>query len=281
VDLTLVVPLTGLVALIFALWRASWVNKQEAGTPEMVEIAGYIQEGALAFLKKEYKVLSIFVAVVAVALAAIYYTQAPENLAEMTGNASFTPATMALVSLSFVVGAICSGLAGWFGMRMATKANVRTTNAARTGLAHALQVSFSGGVVMGMSVVGLALLGLGLLLVAYDAILGVDFVLLFTEPAKLDQDMASTTQLLSILTGFSLGASSIALFARVGGGIFTKAADVGADLVGKVEAGIPEDDPRNPAPTCLSRTSARSSVRWFWPFHGLNRLAAPIRSFCR
>jgi len=247
VDLTLVVPLTGLVALIFAFWRATWVSKQEVGTPEMAEIAGYIQEGAMAFLVKEYRVLSVFVALVAVALAAIYYTQAPENLAEMTGNPAFTKATMALVAVSFVVGAICSGLAGWFGMKMATKANVRTTNAARTGLAHALQVSFSGGVVMGMSVVGLALLGLGLLLVAYDMILGVDFLLLFTDPAKLKVDGHSTTQLLSILTGFSLGASSIALFARVGGGIFTKAADVGADLVGKVEAGIPEDDPRNPA----------------------------------
>ncbi|MEZ4461038.1 MAG: sodium-translocating pyrophosphatase [bacterium] len=247
VDLTLIVPLAGVLALVFAFWRASWVGKQEVGTELMAEIAGYIHEGAMAFLKKEYRVLGVFVAVVAVLLAVLYYTQAPDNLAEMTGNANFTKATMSLVSLSFIVGALCSGLAGWFGMQVATKANVRTTNAARTGLAKALEVSFSGGVVMGMCVVGLGLLGLGSLLVAYDTILGVSFVTMFTDPAKLAQDGASMTQLLSILTGFSLGASSIALFARVGGGIYTKAADVGADLVGKVEAGIPEDDPRNPA----------------------------------
>lgn len=246
-DLTLIVPLAGALALGFAFWRATWVSKQEVGTELMAEIAGYINEGAMAFLKKEYRVLSIFVVVVAVLLAGIYYSQAPDDLATLTGNDKFTKATMALVSLSFIVGAICSGLAGWFGMKVATKANVRTTNAARTGLAHALQVSFSGGVVMGMSVVGLGLLGLGSLLVIYDTILGISFTELFKDPAKVLQDTASTTQLLSILTGFSLGASSIALFARVGGGIYTKAADVGADLVGKVEAGIPEDDPRNPA----------------------------------
>lgn len=246
-DLTLIVPLAGVLALVFAFWRATWVSKQEVGTELMAEIAGYIHEGAMAFLKKEYRVLGIFVFVVAVLLGWLYYTQAPENLAELTGNPNFTSFTMSLVALSFVVGALCSGLAGFFGMQVATKANVRTTNAARTGLAKALEVSFSGGVVMGMCVVGLGLLGLGTLLVVYDNILGVSFVTMFTDTARTAQDSASMTQLLSILTGFSLGASSIALFARVGGGIYTKAADVGADLVGKVEAGIPEDDPRNPA----------------------------------
>lgn len=245
-DLTLIVPVAGLIALVFAFMRAKWVASQEVGTAEMAEIAGYIQEGAMAFLRREYKWLSVFVVVVAVALAGIYMSQAPETLATNTGGL-FSATTMALVSLSFVVGAVCSGFAGWFGMKVATLANVRTTNAARTGLSHALKVSFSGGVVMGMNVVGLGLLGLGALLVIYTKVLGIDMMTMFTEPTRLAQDGYVMTQLLSVLTGFSLGASSIALFARVGGGIYTKAADVGADLVGKVEAGIPEDDPRNPA----------------------------------
>ena len=243
---TLIVPAAGLLALLFAFWRASWVKKQDTGTKEMVEIAGYIKEGAMAFLFKEYRVLAVFVAVVAVALAGIYFSQAHAQLGELSGG-KLTPATMALVALSFIVGALCSGLAGWFGMNVATNANVRTTHAAREGMAKALQVSFSGGVVMGMCVVGLALLGLGTLILVYSLVLGIDLNTAFTDPALLVQDTFTVTQLLSVITGFSLGASSIALFARVGGGIYTKAADVGADLVGKVEAGIPEDDPRNPA----------------------------------
>ncbi len=245
-DLTLIVPIAGLLALGFAFWRATWVKSQEVGEANMAEIAGHIQEGAMAFLRAEYKVLGIFVVVVAGALAAIYTTTAPANISEATGGV-FTAGTMGLVALSFFVGALCSGAAGWAGMRVATNANVRTTNAARNGLSKALEVSFSGGVVMGMSVVGLALLGLGGLLVIYSKAFGVDFATIFTDTAAAATDAAVMTQLLSVLTGFSLGASSIALFARVGGGIYTKAADVGADLVGKVEAGIPEDDPRNPA----------------------------------
>ncbi len=245
-DLTLIVPITGVIALVFAFYKASWVKKQDAGQENMVEIAGHIQEGAMAFLKKEYRILGIFVVVVAIVLAWIYNAYAPANIAANTGNV-FTPLTMSYVALAFVVGAVCSGLAGWFGMKVATDANVRTTQAARTGLANALQVSFSGGVVMGMCVVGLALLGFGLLLLGFTKGLNIDLNMMFKDPASLVKDSTILTQLLSILTGFSLGASSIALFARVGGGIYTKAADVGADLVGKVEAGIPEDDPRNPA----------------------------------
>ena len=244
-DITFIVPFAGLLALGFALWRADWVKKQPAGEANMIEIAGFIQDGAMAFLRAEYRILSIFVVVVAAVLAGIYVSTAPDNISAMTGGV-FSAGTMGLVSLSFFVGALCSGAAGWAGMRVATNANVRTTNAARTGLSKALEVSFSGGVVMGMSVVGLALLGLGGLLVAYSAVFGLDFNTLFTAQGGA-HDVATVTQLLAILTGFSLGASSIALFARVGGGIYTKAADVGADLVGKVEAGIPEDDPRNPA----------------------------------
>lgn len=245
-DLTFIVPIAGAIALVFAFYKATWIKKQDAGEAKMVEIAGHIQEGAMAFLRKEYKILGIFVVVVAVILAVIYNMYASKTLAVDTNNI-FTSVTMSFVALAFVVGAMCSGLAGWFGMRVATNANVRTTQAARTGLAKALQVSFSGGVVMGMSVVGLALLGFGLLLVGFTQGLGIDLNVIFTDPTKIVMDSIIVTQLLSILTGFSLGASSIALFARVGGGIFTKAADVGADLVGKLEAGIPEDDPRNPA----------------------------------
>jgi K(+)-stimulated pyrophosphate-energized sodium pump len=186
----------------------------------MKEISSYIQEGAMAFLRREYKAISIFVIGVAFALGVANY-----------GKESSHP----LVSLSFVVGAICSGLAGLLGMRVATFANVRTTNAARRNLSQALQVAFSGGTVMGMSVVGLALLGLGVLSLLY-----MTFIWNLKEASHLQT-------ILAVISGFSLGASSIALFARVGGGIYTKAADVGADLVGKVEAGIPEDDPRNPA----------------------------------
>ena len=211
----------GVLALLFALIKASWVSRQEEGDARMVEIAGSIREGAMAFLGREYSVLLIFVVIVAILLG--------------VANAA-NAGSSALVALSFIVGASCSGLAGYFGMRVATNANVRTAQAARSGLSRALGVAFSGGAVMGMSVVGLALTGLSLLFLLYTKVLGFDYT-----------GQADMARLLATVSGFSLGASSIALFARVGGGIYTKAADVGADLVGKVEAGIPEDDPRNPA----------------------------------
>ncbi|NOY93528.1 MAG: sodium-translocating pyrophosphatase [Deltaproteobacteria bacterium] len=209
-------PAAGVIALIFAYIKAGWVKKQDAGDEVMRGIADQIQEGAMAFLGAEYKVLAGFVLVVAVILAA-------GNM----GNAHRSP----LIAVSFVCGAVASALAGYFGMKVATNANVRTTAAARKSMSAALAVAFSGGTVMGMSVVGLALVGLGGLFIAYTV-------------GIFPGDMPKS---ISVLTGFSMGASSIALFARVGGGIYTKAADVGADLVGKVEAGLPEDDPRNPA----------------------------------
>lgn len=213
-DIIYLIPLAGLLALAFAFYRSSWISKKDVGTSEMAEIAGYIADGAMAFLKREYSVLAVFVIVVAALLGFLGATKADSH---------------PLIALSFVAGAFCSGLAGFFGMRVATKANVRTAAAARNGIEEALSVAFNGGAVMGMCVVGLALSGLGFLFIGYS-----------TKFSNLDQ-------LMNVITGFSLGASSIALFARVGGGIYTKAADVGADLVGKVEAGIPEDDPRNPA----------------------------------
>ncbi len=208
------VPLAGVLALLYALFKATWVSKQDVGTEEMSSIAGHIADGAVAFLKREYKILALFVVSVAVLLGFVN-----------TGRADSSP----LIALSFIVGAICSGLAGYFGMKVATKANVRTTNAARTGLSSALNVAFSGGLVMGLSVVGLGVLGLSSLFIAYQS------------------QFSEISQVINVISGFSLGASSIALFARVGGGIYTKAADVGADLAGKVYEGIPEDDPRNPA----------------------------------
>ena len=207
-------PLFGIAALIFVFWKNAWVSKQDEGGEKMSRIANNIAEGAMSFLKAEYKVLSVFVAAVSILL---FFKGSAE--VESTG----------MVALSFVVGAICSALAGFIGMKVATKANVRTTQAARTSLAKALEVAFSGGAVMGLGVVGLGVLGLSILLSLYQGMYD------------------STTVVLNVLSGFSLGASSIALFARVGGGIYTKAADVGADLVGKVEAGIPEDHPLNPA----------------------------------
>ena len=215
--LLLVIAGLGAVALAFMAWQSSWVGKQDAGSAKMARIAEYIADGAMAFLKAEYKILSIFVVLVAVLLGV---------------SGASAEDSSALVALSFIVGAICSALAGFIGMRVATKANVRTTNAARTGLSQALKVAFRGGAVMGLGVVGLGLLGLGVLLVIY------------TNMFDASTEMAT---ILNVVTGFSFGASSIALFARVGGGIYTKAADVGADLVGKVEAGIPEDHPLNPA----------------------------------
>jgi len=215
-------PAAGVLALIFAYIKANWVSKQDAGTDVMKEIAGRIQEGAMAFLAREYKVLAVFVVVVAGILA----------IANMSGDVQANGAiSTPIIAASFVAGAIASALAGYFGMKVATNANVRTTAAARDGIAPALNVAFSGGAVMGMSVVGLALIGLGGLFVAYWT-------------GVFAGDLKTTV---NALAGFSMGASSIALFARVGGGIYTKAADVGADLVGKVEAGLPEDDPRNPA----------------------------------
>lgn len=216
-DLIYLIPATGVLALLFAFFKSSWVSKQDEGTDRMKEIAAHIQEGAMAFLGREYRVLAVFVVIVAVLLA--------------VGNRAVESSHW-LIGVSFLVGAICSGLAGFFGMKIATKANVRTTSAAREGLNGALNVAFSGGTVMGMSVVGLAVVGLSSLFILYNSTYGADW---------------GISRVLQVLSGFSLGASSIALFARVGGGIYTKAADVGADLVGKVEAGIPEDDPRNPA----------------------------------
>ena len=207
---------SGLVALIFAWWKTQWINRQDPGSERIQEIGAAVREGAMAFLKREYSVLAGFVILVAILLALI------------------NQGAVRLVALAFVFGALCSALSGLFGMWVATAANMRTTNAARTGLAQALQVAFSGGTVMGMSVVGLGLAGLALTM------------LVLLKRYGLDMEVMRVT-ILPIVTGFSMGASSIALFARVGGGIYTKAADVGADLVGKVEAGIPEDDPRNPA----------------------------------
>ncbi|RKZ19920.1 sodium-translocating pyrophosphatase [bacterium] len=211
------IPAAGVLALVFAAYKASWVKRQDPGDEKMQTIAGHIQEGAMAFLSREYRVLAIFVVVVTVLLA--------------VGNANVGK-SHALIGFSFALGAIASGAAGFFGMKIATLANVRTTNAARNSLHEALAVAFSGGAVMGMVVVGLGILGLSLLYIVYTQVYG---------------EAWGTPRLLQVISGFSLGASSIALFARVGGGIYTKAADVGADLVGKVEAGIPEDDPRNPA----------------------------------
>ncbi len=224
-NLLYAIPVAGVLALLFAFYKASWVGKQDAGTDRMKEIAGYIQEGAMAFLNREYRVLAVFVVVVAALLA---------------WSGSQEEGSSWLAGVSFIVGAVCSALAGYIGMRVATKANVRTTHAARTGLAEALNIAFSGGSVMGMGVAGLGVLGLGLLMVLYDTMLGANGV------AGLGSEV-TLARVLTVIASFSFGASSIALFARVGGGIYTKAADVGADLVGKVEAGIPEDDPRNPA----------------------------------
>ena len=205
----------GVLALIYAAWKTNWINKQDQGTERMVLIGKSIAEGAMAFLKAEYRILGIFVVVVAILLG--------------IANAGRTNSS-ALISLSFIAGAFASGLAGFLGMRVATKANNRTTHAARSSLAAALNVAFTGGSVMGLSVVGLGLIGLGSLFIFYQNIFANDY-----------------NKVITVISGFSLGASSIALFARVGGGIYTKAADVGADLVGKVEAGIPEDHPLNPA----------------------------------
>ncbi|MGA0889471.1 MAG: sodium-translocating pyrophosphatase [bacterium] len=219
-QLPILLPAIGAIALLFTWWKTQSINAISEGSERMSKIAKSIQEGAMAFLRAEYKVLFFFV----VAVAALLYWSGNNN-----------PNSHGLVAVSFVVGAFCSGLAGYLGMKVATKANVRTANAAKDSLGKALEVAFSGGAVMGLGVVGLGILGLGGLFAYFSDFFG----------AYESQDGLNTT--LSVLTGFSFGASSIALFARVGGGIYTKAADVGADLVGKVEAGIPEDHPLNPA----------------------------------
>lgn len=221
-DLFLLVPIFGIIALLYTFIQSTWVNKQSAGNDRMKEISGHIADGAMAFLKAEYKIMMYFVVIVAILLALMGASNA---------NSHWT------IGVAFVIGAVLSALAGYIGMKIATKANVRTAEAARTSLSKALKVSFAGGSVMGMGVAGLAVLGLGALYLIIKQI--------FAPGAAVDSHEMERT--IEILTGFSLGAESIALFARVGGGIYTKAADVGADLVGKVEAGIPEDDPRNPA----------------------------------
>ena len=216
------VPLMGIIGLLYTFIQYKWVSKQEAGTDLMKQISQYIAEGAMAFLRAEWKILGYFVVIVALLLGFM---------------ASTNPHSHWAISIAFILGAILSATAGYIGMRVATKANVRTAHAARTSLSQALKVSFTGGSVMGLGVAGLAVLGLGGTFIILKAIFSPD-------AAVNSEEMLRTIE---ILTGFSLGAESIALFARVGGGIYTKAADVGADLVGKVEAGIPEDDPRNPA----------------------------------
>ena len=211
-----IAPLLGIFGLLVMIVKATWVNKQDAGDAKMQEIAGHIARGALAFLRAEWRVMAIFSAIAAALLA---WSAGLEKVA-FEGHW--------VIAIAFLIGAFFSAFAGWVGMNIATKANVRTTQAARTSLAKALSVSFNAGAVMGLGVAGLAVLGLGILFIVFTG--------MYTD----------MHQALEVLAGFSLGAESIALFARVGGGIYTKAADVGADLVGKVEAGIPEDDPRNP-----------------------------------
>src|SRR5450432_3009066 len=225
-NLIYIIPAMGIVGLLYTFVKFSWVGKQDAGNEKMKEISTYIADGAMAFLKAEYKILTYFVIIAALLLGFMGFTSANSHWS---------------IALAFITGAIMSALAGFIGMRVATKANVRTAQAARTSLAQALKVSFTGGSVMGLGVAGLAVLGLGGLFI----ILYMSFVSGIPNPSpEYKLEMEKTIE---VLTGFSLGAESIALFARVGGGIYTKAADVGADLVGKVEAGIPEDDPRNPA----------------------------------
>jgi K(+)-stimulated pyrophosphate-energized sodium pump len=216
------VPVMGLIGLLYTLVKFNWVSKQDAGNERMKEISKHIADGAMAFLRAEWKILAYFVVIVGILLAVM---------------ATTNPHSHWLIAGAFVVGAVFSAVAGYIGMRVATKANVRTAQAARTSLSKALKVSFTGGSVMGLGVAGLAVLGLGGLFIILKMI--------FAPQAEVNSEEMLLT--IEVLTGFSLGAESIALFARVGGGIYTKAADVGADLVGKVEAGIPEDDPRNPA----------------------------------
>jgi len=218
------VPALGLVGLLIMAVKSAWVTKQPTGDEKMVELAGYIADGAMAFLKAEWKVLSYFAVIAAIVLA---------------WSGTLVPTSSPVIAISFLIGAFLSALAGYIGMKIATKANVRTTQAARTSLKQALKVSFTGGSVMGLGVAGLAVLGLGSLFIIFYQV--------YVVSVGAGVNGLEMEKALEVLAGFSLGAESIALFARVGGGIYTKAADVGADLVGKVEAGIPEDDVRNPA----------------------------------
>ena len=221
-------PALGVIALVYRTILSAWVTKQDPGDAKMTGIADHIAEGAMAFLKAEYRILGIYVVVAGTALGIL--SQVPKVAAHSS----------LLIVVGFVVGCFFSALAGFLGMKIATKANVRTTQAAKTSLAKALRISFTGGAVMGLGVAGLAVLGLSsLFILFFFQFMGGDF--------STGGGYEGMTRVLEVLAGFSLGAESIALFARVGGGIYTKAADVGADLVGKVEAGIPEDDPRNPA----------------------------------
>ena len=219
------IPVLGIVGIVVMAIKSAWVTRQETGDATMNELAGYIADGAMAFLRAEWKVLAYFVVIAGLLL----------------GYSGTTVATSSpVIALSFFVGAFLSAFAGYIGMRIATKANVRTTQAARTSLAKALKVSFTGGTVMGLGVAGLAIIGLGSLFIVF-------YTVFVKNVAGASVNGEAMARALDVLAGFSLGAESIALFARVGGGIYTKAADVGADLVGKVEAGIPEDDVRNPA----------------------------------
>jgi K(+)-stimulated pyrophosphate-energized sodium pump len=239
-NLLYLLPVFGLVGLAYMAYLWTWVSKQDAGDSKMQEIATAIAEGAMSFLNAEYRVLMTFV-VVAGALLGFQST--------LVENSSL------LIVVSFVLGAVFSAVAGNIGMRIATKANVRTTQAARTSLSKALEVSFKGGTVMGLGVAGLAVFGLCFL-----------FIVFYTQFMNgTGNNPHQMEKVLEVLAGFSLGAESIALFARVGGGIYTKAADVGADLVGKVEAGIPEDDPRNPA-TIADNVLTYLALMWlqFW-----------------
>lgn len=217
------VPGLGIIGIIVMLIKSGWVSKQDAGDANMKELAGHIADGAMSFLKAEWKVMSYFVIIAALLLGY---------------SGTLVEHSSPVIAISFVIGAVLSALAGFIGMRIATKSNVRTTQAARTSLVKALKVSFTGGSVMGLGVAGLAVLGMGSLFIVF-------YSMFVPEGAAMTGHEMKTA--IEVLAGFSLGAESIALFARVGGGIYTKAADVGADLVGKVEAGIPEDDPRNPA----------------------------------
>lgn len=230
-NLIYLIPILGLIGILVMISKSIWVAKQDAGDAKMTELAGYIADGAMAFLKAEWKVLSIFVLFTSLLLA---YSGTIHEVNGKEIHSSW------IIAIAFIIGAVFSALAGYIGMRAATKANVRTTQAARTSLKQALKVSFTGGTVMGLGVAGLAVLGLGglfIVFLSYFNVIGADGTV----------SIINMKTAIEVLTGFSLGAESIALFARVGGGIYTKAADVGADLVGKVEAGIPEDDVRNPA----------------------------------
>ncbi len=223
-NLIYLIPVLGLVGIVVMIVKSAWVSKQDAGDENMRSLAGHIAEGAMAFLRAEWKVLSYFVIIAAILLA---------------WSGTLVETSSWVIAVSFVIGAVTSAFAGYIGMNIATKANVRTTQAARTSLTKALSVSFTGGTVMGLGVAGLAVLGMGALFIVFYQI--------YVVSTGGNVNGIEMETALEVLAGFSLGAESIALFARVGGGIYTKAADVGADLVGKVEAGIPEDDVRNPA----------------------------------